>query len=70
LFIKKNFVIIEKASIDSLAFSFNATSKNLVLYEYRLNMKFKNKRVLVIGAGVSGLSSVKFFVERGAKVTV
>jgi len=33
-------------------------------------MKFKGKRILVIGAGVSGLASVDFFVKRGAEVVV
>ena len=33
-------------------------------------MKFKDKNVLVIGAGVSGLSAAQFLIERGARVTI
>ncbi len=33
-------------------------------------MELKNKRVLVVGAGKSGISAARFLRERGAKVTV
>ena len=33
-------------------------------------MELKNKRVLVVGAGKSGISAARFLREQGAKVTI
>ena len=33
-------------------------------------MELKNKRVLVVGLGKSGLAAARFLKERGARVTV
>jgi len=35
-----------------------------------MNLDFKNKRIVVIGAGLSGLALVRFLVERGATVAL
>ena len=35
-----------------------------------MKLDFKNKRIVVIGAGLSGLALVRFLVERGATVAL
>jgi UDP-N-acetylmuramoylalanine--D-glutamate ligase len=53
-----------------MCLEYNAARHAVTNLRYAVGMDLKNKRVLVVGLGRSGLSAAGFLRERGARVTV